>query len=54
MKRKHRGSDGNVALKIDIIKTYDRVGWSYLQATMLKMGFHVSWVNWMMMCVTIV
>ena len=54
MKRKSQSNVGEVALKIDIIKAYDRIKWGYLRAIMLKMGFATQWVNWMMLCVTTV
>lgn len=39
MKYKTKGKVGEVALKIDMSKTYDRVDWIYLKNIVLKMGF---------------
>jgi hypothetical protein len=50
MKCKTRGKMGEVALKIDISKAYDRVDWNYVKSIMVKMGFHDKWVRWMSMC----
>lgn len=41
---------GEVALKIDISKAYDRVEWEYVKKVMCRMGFHDRWVKWMTMC----
>lgn len=54
MNRKTKGSEGEIALKIDISKAYDRVNRGFLKARMLRMGFYNKWVNWIMMCVTTV
>lgn len=54
MKRNNRGKLGDVALKIDIGKAYDRIEWGFLRAMMLKMGFDDKWVDIMMLCVTTV
>ena len=51
MKKSVRGSDGDVALKLDISKAYDRVNWLYLKRRMQAMGFCAQWVNWMMLCI---
>jgi hypothetical protein len=50
MKCKKKGKIGEVALKIDISKAYDRVDWNYVKCVMRRMGFHDRWVNWMSMC----
>jgi hypothetical protein len=54
MKTKTRGKIGEVALKLDISKAYDRIDWEYLKEVMIKMGFTMQWVNWIMMCVELV
>lgn len=45
MKCKSKGKKGEVALNIDIGKTYDRVNWRFVQDTMRKMGFDEKWVK---------
>ena len=39
MKRKNKGTEGEVYLKLDISKAYDRVNWSFLKKKMIHMGF---------------
>ncbi|PNX81081.1 hypothetical protein L195_g037096, partial [Trifolium pratense] len=51
MKSKLRGKVGDIALKLDISKAYDRIDWDYLRGVMLKMGFCTQWLTWIMMCV---
>ncbi|KAL8148945.1 hypothetical protein AgCh_006084 [Apium graveolens] len=51
MSCKKRGEEGEVALKLDIIKAYDRVSWSFLKQRMRIMGFCEIWIDWMMLCV---
>jgi hypothetical protein len=51
MKLKTGGKKGNVALKLDISKAYDRIDWLYLKEVMVKMGFCEQWVKWIMMCI---
>jgi len=45
MKCKSKGKKGEVALKIDISNTYERVNWSFVQGTMRKMRFDEKWVK---------
>lgn len=42
------------ALKIDMSKAYDRVGWKFLKAVLVALNFNERWVNWIMECVTTV
>lgn len=51
MRCKTRGKLGDVTLKINISKAYDRVDWRYLELVMLRLGFSFIWVKWMVMCV---
>jgi len=48
MKTKVKGNMGEVALKLNISKTYDRIEWNYLREVMEKMGFSQQWI---MLCV---
>ncbi|KAL8094028.1 hypothetical protein AgCh_035786 [Apium graveolens] len=54
MKRKKGSQDGEVALKLDISKAYDRVNWHYLWHRLRIMGFSEEWVRWIKLCVTTV
>lgn len=51
MKKKNRGQDEEVALKLDIFKAYDRVDWQYLKQRMHAMGFPKRRIKWIMLCV---
>ncbi|MCH80176.1 hypothetical protein A2U01_0000939, partial [Trifolium medium] len=52
LKRRTRGMKGELALKIDISKAYDKVDWGFLKGMLLRLGFSDKWVQWMMMCVS--
>lgn len=39
---------GNIIIKLDMAKAYDRMSWSFLQAVLLKFGFATTWVDWIM------
>ncbi|XP_057747986.1 uncharacterized protein LOC130967184 [Arachis stenosperma] len=42
----------NLAVKIDMNKAYDRVEWSFLEATLNAFGFNPHWIKLIMMCVS--
>lgn len=54
MKQKKNGSVGEISLKLNITKTYDRVDWKYLKHRMSAMGFDDKFIRWILMCVTTV
>lgn len=54
MKQKKKGAEGEVALKLDVSKAYDRVDWGFLFHQMRKLGFDNKWIAWIRLCVTTV
>ena len=47
-----KGKKGDLALKLDVSKAYDRVQWGFLKGMMLKLGFPEIWVDRVMSCVS--
>lgn len=54
MKQKKKGVVGEVALKLDVSKAYDRVDWGFLMHQMKQLGFNDKWLAWIQLCVTTV
>ncbi|KAK2360556.1 hypothetical protein QL285_085815 [Trifolium repens] len=52
LKRRTKGAKGELALKIDFSKAYDKVEWGYLKGVLGRMGFSETWIQWMMVCVS--
>ncbi|KAK2449324.1 hypothetical protein QL285_008530 [Trifolium repens] len=52
LKRKTRGRKGELALKIDISKAYDKVDWGFLRGMLERLGFSNKWIHWIMLCVS--
>ncbi|CAN1824958.1 Putative ribonuclease H protein At1g65750 [Linum perenne] len=52
MNTRRYAKDGEIAVKVDISKAFDRVEWAYLENLLQKMGFSDTWVRWMTLCVT--
>lgn len=41
-----------MAIKTDMSKAYDRLEWRFIQEVMQKLGFHPTWITWIMQCIT--
>ncbi|WRX24225.1 Reverse transcriptase domain - like 10 [Theobroma cacao] len=47
---KSRG--GNVLLKLDMAKAYDRLNWDFLYLMMERFGFNAHWINMIKACIS--
>ncbi|XP_042511742.1 uncharacterized protein LOC122086886 [Macadamia integrifolia] len=51
IKRRKKGKDKFLALKLDMGKAYDILEWTFIEAMLLKLGFLHYWVSRVMSCI---
>lgn len=49
---KKSGSEGWLAIKLDMEKAYDKLEWDYILVTLIKLGFCSQWVEWTRCCIS--
>ncbi|XP_042941372.1 uncharacterized protein LOC122276027 [Carya illinoinensis] len=52
MKIRRKWKVGNMAIKLDMSKAYDRIEWAYVEAMLRKLGFCERWVYLIMKCIS--
>ncbi|GAA0176594.1 hypothetical protein LIER_42102 [Lithospermum erythrorhizon] len=45
IKKKKSGREGYMSIKLDMLKAYDRIEWTFLKAMLIQSGFSAKWVS---------
>ncbi|WRX16202.1 Reverse transcriptase domain - like 10 [Theobroma cacao] len=48
----YKSRGGNVVLKLDMMKAYDRINWDFLYLMMEKFGFNAHWIDMIKRCIS--
>ena len=48
---KYRRRKGNIALKLEMSKTYDKIEWNFFEKIMMTLGFHERWIHFIKKCI---
>ncbi|KAK9735525.1 hypothetical protein RND81_04G210400 [Saponaria officinalis] len=54
MRKKKKGANGVMALKLDLEKAYNRLSWNFIHHTLVDMRFPLSLINLIMKCISTV
>lgn len=54
LKRSGATKNCSIAVKTDMIKSYDRLEWKFIEAVLRRLGFHEKFYGWVMSCITTV
>lgn len=52
LRRRKKGKNHACAVKLDMMKAYDRVEWHYLEVILMPLVFSPAWISLIMKCVT--
>lgn len=52
MRRRKSGKNFSCAVKLDMMKAFDRMEWHYLEAIMIRLGFNINFVQLIIKCVS--
>lgn len=50
IRRRNKGMNGFLSIKVEMSKAYDLVEWKFLREMLRRLGFHDTWVGKVMRC----